>query len=74
MKYFEWKREKNEILKLEREISFEEIIDAMEEGKLLDVITHPNKEKHPNQKEIVVEIDEYVYVVPFIEDENKVFL
>lgn len=61
-------------MKLEREVSFEEVVDAIEEGRLLDVIEHPNKKKHPGQKELVVEIDEYAYVVPFVEDENKVFL
>lgn len=74
MKYFDWSREKNEVLKLEREVSFEEVVDAIEEGRLLDVIEHPNREKHPGQKELVVEIDDYAYVVPFVEDETKVFL
>ncbi len=55
-------------------MSFEEIIDAIEEGKLLDVAENENKEKHPNQKEFIVEIDSYAYIVPFVEDEEKVFL
>jgi len=74
MKYFEWSDEKNEMLKKERDISFEEVILAIEMGKLTDRRRHPNKNKHPNQFVFLVEITEYIYVVPFVEDEGKIFL
>lgn len=74
MKYFDWSKEKNELLKAEREISFEDVVNAIEEGYLLAITEHPNKVRYPNQKIFVVNIDNYAYLVPFVEDENKVFL
>ena len=56
MKYLDWNKEKNEKLKKERDISFEEVVMAIEEGNLLDVIEHPNKKKYSNQKLFVVNI------------------
>lgn len=68
--------EKNEQLKAERDISFEDVILAIESGKLLDDIEHPNKEKYPHQNIfiILVEIKDYVYLVPYVEDETSIFL
>jgi len=74
MKYYEWNLEKNESLKLERGVSFDDVLILIFENKLLDTTDHPNKKKYPNQKMFVVEIDHYVYLVPFVEDEKKVFL
>jgi hypothetical protein len=68
--------EKNEILKSQRDISFEDVILALENGDLLDDITHPNKEKYPNQSIfiILVQIKDYVYLVPYVEDDRSIFL
>ena len=68
--------EKNEILKRDRNISFEDIILALESGNLLDDIEHPNKEKYPNQNIfiILVQVKDYVYLVPYVEDEKSIFL
>lgn len=74
MKYFDWDVKKNEILRETRNISFEEIVFAIANDKLLDILEHPNTEKYPNQKLFIVEISDYAYVVPFIEDEEKYFL
>ncbi len=74
MKYFDWGAEKNEQLKKERGISFEEIIVAVNEGKILDILIHREHKKHPGQRIFVIEIDEYAYLVPFIEDDEKIFL
>ncbi|HEX5838677.1 MAG TPA: hypothetical protein VFY26_12665 [Anaerolineales bacterium] len=74
MKYFSWNIEKNELLKEERQISFEEVVFYIEMGFLLDVLEHPNQEKYKGQKIFVVQMDDYVYLVPFIEDEQEVFL
>ena len=74
MKHFSWNEEKNERLKEERQISFEDVVFYIEQGFLLDVLEHPNKEKYKGQKIFVVEIDEYAYLIPFVEDENEVFL
>lgn len=74
MKYFDWNEEKNQKLKKERGIGFEDVQAAIEGGNLLDVADHPNKIKHPNQKIFVAEIDGYAYLAPFVEDEEKIFL
>ena len=74
MKYIDWNAAKNEVLKIERGISFEEMMDAFLGDGLLDVIDHPNPEKYSRQKMLILKIDDYVYLVPFVEDEAKVFL
>lgn len=74
MKYFDWDETKNSILIKQRNISFEEIVYAIDNGGLLDRKRHPNKEKYPNQKIFFVEVKDYVYIVPFVEDEEKYFL
>lgn len=74
MKFFDWNKEKNNLLKKTRSISFEEIVFAISNEKLLEVIEHSNKEKYPNQKMFIVEIRNYVYIVPFVEDKDKYFL
>jgi hypothetical protein len=74
MKPFRWNHDKNEALKIERNISFEIITLAIESDGLLDVLRHPNMEKYPNQSVLVVAFDGYVYVVPFIEEADYFFL
>jgi uncharacterized DUF497 family protein len=74
MKLFTWDNEKNEWLVIERGVSFERIVYLMENNGLLDVVTHPNAEKYPRQKMFVVNIDEYAYLVPFVESEEEIFL
>jgi len=74
MKPFRWNHEKNETLKIERSISFEEIVLAIEADGLLDELRHPNPEKYPNQSVLVVALDEYVYLVPYVEEPDYYFL
>jgi len=74
MTIFDWSDNKNEKLKKGRSISFEEIIVAIESGKLLDIVEHKNKRKYKNQKIFIVDIDNYAYCVPFEEVEEKVIL
>ena len=74
MKPFRWSHEKNETLKKERSISFEEIVLAIESGGLLDELKHPNKEKYPNQLVFVVGLDGYAYLVPYVEETEYYFL
>jgi uncharacterized DUF497 family protein len=74
MKRYNWNQEKNEILKTERNISFEEIIFHIEKGDELDVYPHPNQVRYPNQKISVVAVNEYAYLVPYVESENEIFL
>ena len=65
---------KNEALKIERNISFEEIVLAVEADGLLDQLRHPNPEKYPNQSILVVALDGYVYLVPYVEEPDYFFL
>lgn len=74
MKYFDWDKDKNEWLKEERGICFEDVTHTLNEGKELDRIGHPNKKLHPSQKIIIINIENYAYIVPFVEDEKKLFL
>ncbi|MBI2442760.1 MAG: BrnT family toxin [Candidatus Levybacteria bacterium] len=74
MKPVDWDKEKNEWLKRERGISFEDILIAYKNKQVIAIIDHPNSKKYPNQKIYVVNIHEYAYLVPFVEDEEKVFL
>jgi uncharacterized DUF497 family protein len=69
--YFEWSDEKNKLLKDTRGISFEDVVLSLSSGKLLDKIKSPT---HKNQECYVLEINDYVYIVPFAQDEDKVFL
>ena len=74
MKYFDWDESKNILLKKTRNLSFEEVILAISNEGLLEVLEHPNKEKYPNQKIFIVKMRDYAYIVPFVEDEQKYFL
>ena len=74
MKIFVWDQKKNEKLKQERDISFEDVLVAIQSGKLLDRLKHPNKKKYPGQIILIVEICEYVYLIPCVEDDEKFFL
>lgn len=71
---FDWNIEKNNVLKAERRISFERIVVAIEEDHLIDVLEHPNKEKYPNQVLLIIDIDNYIYVVPCLINNNVYFL
>ena len=62
--------EKNLTLIEERNISFDEMIAAIENDQILDIVEHPNKQKYGNQKMYVIWVKEYVYLVPFVIDKN----
>ncbi len=74
MKYFTWDDAKNDKLKAERGLGFEEIVFLIEHGSLLDVLEHPNQKRYGGQRIFVVQRDDYVYLVPFIEGDKLVFL
>ncbi len=72
--YFNWNNEKNELLKKQRRISFEEVVWSVEHGLLLDVIEHKSKGKYKNQKIFIIKMHNYVWMVPFVESEDEIFL
>jgi hypothetical protein len=74
VKYFAWDDTKNAKLKTDRGIGFEDIVFHIERGDLLDILEHPNPERYASQRIFVVQREDYVYLVPFVEDEHTVFL
>ena len=68
---YKYSPEKNLKLIQERNISFEEIVEAIESGYLLEIIEHHNKTKYQHQKMYVVQVDDYVYCVPFVKDGDE---
>ena len=74
MKHYAWNTEKNAELISNRGISFERIIYHIEKDDLLEVIKHPNSTKYPNQRMFIVNINEYAYLVPFVENDTEIFL
>ena|ERR1700751_1343431 len=74
MKPFRWNPEKNDTLRTERGISFESVVVAIDSGGLLDILAHPNQAKYPRQRVLVVSCDNYVYLVPFVEEKDYFFL
>jgi len=74
MKYFAWSAEKDESLRKERGISFEELVYHIEQGDVADILEHPNQKRYPGQRVLVVVVDEYACLVPCIETEEEVFL
>ena len=71
MQYINWSHEKNELLKAERGISFEEIALLIESGHILGIEENPAR---PNQKIYILEIENYAFIVPFVENQNEIFL
>ena len=70
---FQWNEEKNRQLQSERGICFEDIVIAIYEDKLLDVVKHPNQAKYPDQHLYIVELMDYVYMVPFVKEGETIF-
>jgi uncharacterized DUF497 family protein len=74
MKIYNWNAEKNEQLIVERGISFEEIVFYIENNGLLDDIAHPNSQDYSHQRIFVVAVESYVYLVPYVENKDELFL
>lgn len=74
MKIYNWNPDKNQELIVDRSVSFEEAIFRIEHGGLLDDIAHPNASNYPNQRIFVICIREYVYLVPYVESDDEIFL
>lgn len=74
MKTLCWSHEKNRWLRANRGITFEEVAHHIETDEILDIRRHPNAERYPRQKLFVIEMRAYVFLVPFVEDEDTIFL
>ncbi len=71
-KVYDWDNAKNRRLTKERKISFEAIVSLIESGNM--IATAAGKGKYAHQKQFIIELNRYIYVVPFIEDDQKIFL
>lgn len=74
MKQINWNAEKNQTLMKERGISFEDIVFSIQQGDLLDDLSHPNTDKYPNQRLFVINVEGYAHLVPYVENEEEIFL
>ncbi len=74
LRHYDWNNAKNEKLKAERAISFEDVVFHVESGDLLDIIDHPDQTHYPGQAVIIVKIWDYAYMVPYVDDGDTRFL
>ncbi len=74
MARYHWDTEKNKLVEAMRGITFEQIVMHIENGNVLDIVEHPNKTRYANQKVLVVNVNDYAYAVPFVEDGEDRFL
>ncbi len=74
MRHYAWSPEKNEQLRKERGVSFEDVVFHIEAGDEVDIFEHPNQERYPGQKVSVILIEGYAFLVPFVESEAEIFL
>ena len=69
---FVWKEDKNELLKKHRKISFEQIVLSIQNKRIVDIIENPNQTKYAGQIYILVELKNYIFVVPaFVSDSGE---
>lgn len=73
MKY-DWNPEKNELLKRERNISFEKIVFHLSQGDIWKTSDHPNQKDYPGQRIYFVIVDGYIHLVPHVIEEDTIFL
>lgn len=70
----EWSSTKNKQLKRERGLCFEDVEQALSGEGFVDDLPHPNVQRYPNQRLLIVLIDNYPCVVPYVRDGDKLFL
>ena len=73
-KLIRWNEQKNQVLQLQRGLSFELVLEALEKEEILAIREHPNKSKYPHQKIFILELCGYICYVPFVETDNEIFL
>jgi len=74
MSDFDWNDEKSESLEKARGICFEDVVIHIQNGCVLEVIKHPNRDRYPKQNVIVLDIEGYVYLVPYVKSRGTRFL
>ncbi len=74
MSEFDWNDEKNALLERTRGVCFEDVLVCIQNGDVLDIIRHPNRERYPGQSIIVLNINGYVWLVPYVKQKGVRFL
>ena len=74
MKITNWNTEKSMTFKASRGVCFEDVVFYIERGDILDDYLHPNQQTYPGQRIMVISIENYAYLVPYVEDEEELFL
>ena len=74
MSEFDWCDEKNEKLDRARHVCFEDVVVCIQNGGVLDVVRHPNRERYPKQSMIVLNVNGYVWLVPYVKKKGVRFL
>lgn len=74
MSEFDWSEEKNDQLHQTRNLCFEDVLVSIHNGGVLAVLRHPNRDRYPGQNMIVLNMDEYVYLIPYVKQRGKRFL
>ena len=69
-----WDEEKNKLLKKTRGVSFDDVILALQDDRFIAIEEHPNKNRYPHQKILILNLNNYIHIVPFVESENEIFL
>ena len=73
-KLIKWDQEKNQLLKLQRVVCFEQVLEKIENQEILERRVHPYRKKYPSQQIFIFQIDDYIYYVAFVESEKELFL
>jgi len=71
--YYRWDNGKNEMLRQKRDTCFEQIVMHIGKGDLADIIANPNQNKYPGQKILIVDINGYIWLVPFVQERENVY-
>jgi hypothetical protein len=74
MKSINWNTEKSVALKTSRSICFEDVVFFIERGDILDDYLHPNQKDYPGQRIMVINIANYAYLIPYVENDEELFL
>ncbi len=72
MKHYEWNEAKNSLLKKDRKVSFEDVVSAVHDGRVLADRGHPKKH-YSHQRVLIVNLDNYAYVVPYVVTDKQAF-
>lgn len=73
-KVIRWDEEKNQLLQLQRDVGFEQVLEKIANGEIIGRRLHPNTDKYPNQQIFLLEINGYIWYVPFVETDEEIFL